>query len=115
MYLRPVIGLATAAVGVWAGAAAGIAPGAGAVTYRGEGRRSRVLRIGLATLAGGAAANLAERLLAGDVVDYPDLYIGPYHWPTFTLADVAIKAGIALLFLDAWLERRSASRLPAAG
>jgi signal peptidase II len=57
-------------------------------------------RVGLAMLAGGGAANLLERLLVGDVVDYLDVYVGSYHWPTFNLADTAITAGISLLLLD---------------
>ncbi len=87
------------------------------VMYVREGHRSRALSFGLATLAGGAAANLTERLLAGDVVDYLDVYVGAYHWPTFNLADVAINVGVGLLLLDAWQERgaaRGGARSPAA-
>jgi signal peptidase II len=69
---------------------------------------SRLEPRGLATLAGGATANLLERVVAGDVLDYLDFFLGPYHWPTFNLADVAINVGISLLLVDAW-QRRSAA------
>jgi signal peptidase II len=75
--------------------------------YVREGHKSGALRFGLAMLGGGAVANLLERLLAGEVVDYLDLYVGWYHWPTFNLADIAINVGVGLLALDAWRGRRS--------
>jgi signal peptidase II len=77
------------------------------MVYVRQGHESRSLRFGLATLAGGAGANLLERLLVGEVVDYLDIYVGRYHWPTFNLADIAINIGVGLLFLDAWRGRRS--------
>lgn len=80
------------------------------VMYIGEGHKSRLLRIGLASVAGGAAANLLERLLAADVVDYLDVYVGVYHWPTFNLGDTAITVGVGLLLLDALLGSRASRR-----
>lgn len=41
--------------------------------------RSRVLRLGLALSGGGAIANLYERLIYGEVVDYLDFYLGSYY------------------------------------
>lgn len=46
-------------------------------------------------VAGGALGNLVDRLLYGRVFDFLDLHLGPYHWPTFNLADAAITLGIA--------------------
>jgi signal peptidase II len=89
-------------IGVGFAALAGIA-----WMYLREGHESRVLRAGLTTLAGGASANLLERLLAGDVVDYLDFYAGSYHWPAFNLADVAINVGVGLMLLDAMWPARS--------
>lgn len=80
--------------------------------YIREGHESRPLRIGLAIMAGGAAANLWERLLAGDVVDYLDVYVGSYHWPTFNLADTAISVGVGLLLLDIVSRRRVLGQVP---
>ncbi|MBI3934981.1 MAG: signal peptidase II [Acidobacteria bacterium] len=55
---------------------------------------------GLALILGGAAGNLVDRLLRGQVVDFLDFYIGSYHWPAFNLADSAISIGAAALLWD---------------
>ena len=44
-------------------------------------------------IAGGALANVADRLTAGSVVDFID--IG--RWPVFNLADVMVLTGMGLL------------------
>jgi signal peptidase II len=49
--------------------------------------------VGLGLALGGAASNLADRVLRGAVVDF--IAIGP--WPTFNLADAAMVTGTALL------------------
>lgn len=51
------------------------------------------LAIGL--LAGGAVANLADRLPDGRVTDFIDLP----HWPSFNIADIAITLAMLLLLL----------------
>jgi signal peptidase II len=77
----------------------------------------------LAAVAGGAAGNLADRLLRspgparGAVVDW--IHVAGYP-PAFNLADVAIRAGaagalVAMLAADRWKTRRMAApgrRLP---
>lgn len=68
---------------------------------------------GLSLLLGGAAGNLLDRALRGEVVDFLDAYASweplrdwlvarfhTAHWPTFNLADSAIVVGIGLLLLD---------------
>jgi signal peptidase II len=49
--------------------------------------------VGLGLALGGAASNLADRVLRGAVVDF----IAVGVWPTFNLADVALVAGTVLL------------------
>jgi len=83
------------------------------VMYIREGHESRLLRIGLASVAGGAVANMLERLLAGEVVDYLDVYVGSYHWPTFNLADCAISVGVGLMLLDVLWGQRARQRAAA--
>ena len=56
--------------------------------------------VGLTFIFGGAASNLADRLLRGSVVDFLDVYIGSYHWPAFNAADSAIVIGSGLLLLE---------------
>lgn len=48
-------------------------------------------------LVGGAAGNIFDRLTRGYVVDFLDVYIGSFHWPTFNVADSALTVGQILL------------------
>jgi signal peptidase II len=52
--------------------------------------------IAFGLLAGGALGNLADRVRAGAVTDYVDLF----GWPPFNLADVAITLGVVVLALS---------------
>jgi signal peptidase II len=61
---------------------------------------NRLLQFALALILGGALGNLYDRLAYGYVVDFLELYIGPYHWPAFNVADSAISAGVVLLALE---------------
>lgn len=66
----------------------------------------RLLLTALALVAGGAVGNLADRIAAGAVTDFVDVFLGTYHWPAFNVADSAISVGIALLVLETLLPRR---------
>jgi signal peptidase II len=48
---------------------------------------------GLGLVVGGAAANVAERLRFGYVIDYLDVHV----WPVFNVADSAVVVGAGLL------------------
>lgn len=61
---------------------------------------SRLPRIGLALIMGGALGNLLDRVRLGYVVDFVDASWGPHHWPAFNAADSAISIGVCLLVLD---------------
>ncbi len=54
-------------------------------------------RWALSLIAGGAVGNLVDRIRFGEVVDFLDFYLGPYHWPAFNVADMAITAGAGML------------------
>lgn len=56
--------------------------------------------LALGLLGGGATGNLIDRVREGAVTDFIDLP----SWPTFNLADVAIVAGVAVLFWTAFRE-----------
>jgi signal peptidase II len=60
----------------------------------------RVARVGLALIIGGAAGNLIDRVLAGSVVDFVDVYFQSYHFWAFNVADSAISVGVAIMILD---------------
>ena len=58
---------------------------------------------GLALLIAGATGNVTDRILHGGVTDFLEVWIGPYRWPAFNVADSAITVGAALVLLDAIL------------
>ena len=64
-------------------------------------RASRVVRISLGLVLGGAVGNLIDRLRFGAVVDFIDIGIGETaRWPCFNVADTAITVGVILLVLN---------------
>ncbi len=54
----------------------------------------------LALVVGGALGNVIDRLVYGHVIDFLDVYVGHWHWPTFNVADSAITVGVAVLIID---------------
>jgi signal peptidase II len=60
----------------------------------------RLARVGLALIVGGAAGNLIDRITAGYVVDFVDVYWRTWHFWAFNVADAAITVGVALMILD---------------
>lgn len=58
---------------------------------------SRLLRISLVLIGGGAFGNLYDRSVSGEVIDFLDLYLGSWHWPAFNIADSAITVGAIIL------------------
>ena len=79
-----------------------------AYLYFGAMSNNKVAGIALPLIAGGALANLYERLAAGAVVDYLDFYISDYHWPAFNLADASITVGVVLLLIKCFFDRAEA-------
>src|ERR1035438_2140886 len=57
-------------------------------------------RLPYALVLGGAAGNLADRIIFRQVTDFLDFYAGSHHWPAFNIADAALTIGIALLFFN---------------
>ena len=69
-----------------------------------------IARIGLALIIGGAAGNLIDRIAAGSVVDFVDVYWRTWHFWAFNVADSAITIGVAIMILDMLgADRRTAS------
>ncbi len=60
----------------------------------------KLARVGLACILGGAAGNLIDRIAAGYVVDFVDVYYGGWHFWAFNVADSAITIGVAIMILD---------------
>lgn len=56
-------------------------------------------RVYLGMILGGAFGNLIDRLATGEVLDFIDMGIGRYRWPTYNVADIAVTIGAVLLIL----------------
>lgn len=61
---------------------------------------SALIRAGLALAIGGALSNALDRAVYGAVADFFHFHWGEWSFYIFNLADVAISAGVGLLFLD---------------
>ncbi|MEQ1883896.1 MAG: signal peptidase II [Bryobacteraceae bacterium] len=61
---------------------------------------SRLMRISLPMVFGGALGNLIDRIFRGTVTDFIQVFLGPYEYPSFNIADSAIFIGACLLVLD---------------
>jgi signal peptidase II len=68
--------------------------------------RLRIFVLGL--LVAGAIGNVVDRLRSAQgVVDFIEVGIGSYRWPTFNVADSAITVGAFALAVSLWLEGRT--------
>jgi len=67
--------------------------------YRALTSGQQSMRWAFALIFGGAIGNFIDRVRFGKVVDFLDVFIGSYHWPTFNVADSAISIGIGLFIL----------------
>ena len=56
-------------------------------------------KISICFITGGAIGNLIDRVFSGYVVDFIDLYVAIYHWPTFNIADAFITLGASVLVI----------------
>lgn len=45
-------------------------------------------------IIGGAISNVIDRLTHGFVIDFLDVHLGIWHWPTFNIADVFVVIGV---------------------
>ena len=80
--------------------------------YFSDAAQSRLTRLALAMILGGAVGNLIDRLRLGYVVDFVDWHWDHvYHWPAFNIADSSISVAVVLLLVELLLEgRRTASK-----
>jgi len=60
-----------------------------------------ILSAGLALVLGGAIGNVIDRLVLGSVVDFIQVLIAGWPFPSFNIADSAITVGAAFLIIDA--------------
>ena len=50
--------------------------------------------------------NVTDRLRLGFVVDFIDVQLGTWHYPTFNVADMAIVVGAGLMIIDLFLTKK---------
>ncbi|QJC37601.1 hypothetical protein GJU03_00300 [Enterobacteriaceae endosymbiont of Donacia bicoloricornis] len=51
-------------------------------------------------ILGGILGNFINRIKYGFVIDFIDIHISNYHFPTFNIADILIFIGIILIIKD---------------
>lgn len=69
------------------------------------GHVARTVAIGL--VCGGAVGNLIDRVRSpAGVIDFIDVGVNFYRWPTFNVADMAVTTGALLLAWVLWMEDR---------
>ena len=51
-------------------------------------------------IVSGAFSNLINRILQGYVIDFIDIHIYQYHWPSFNVADSCVVVGTILFFIS---------------
>ena len=84
-----------------------------ALLKRSDSYSGTALRIGLGFILGGAIGNLYDRILAGTVTDFIEVYKGTWSFPAFNVADSAITVGAAILIFDLLLPHRKPVPAPA--
>jgi signal peptidase II len=58
-----------------------------------------LIRLGLASVVGGAVGNLIDRVVHGHVIDFILVHAGSWSFPVFNLADSLITIGACLVVL----------------
>jgi len=62
--------------------------------------RQTILCAGLALVLGGALGNVIDRIYLGSVVDFIQVFIMGWPFPSFNVADSAISVGAVFLIID---------------
>ena len=60
---------------------------------------------GLSFVLGGALGNVIDRIRLGYVVDYAQVLINGWPFPSFNVADAAITIGAVLIIIDAIINK----------
>ncbi len=58
---------------------------------------TRTGRYALILVLAGAVGNLIDRVRLGEVIDFIDMGIGSYRWPTYNFADIYVTLGMIAL------------------
>lgn len=58
----------------------------------------------LGMVLGGALGNLTDRLRHGEVIDFLQVHLPGYTWPTFNVADSLVVVGVIVLMIETFFE-----------
>ena len=84
--------------------------------YRTSASAARLKVLALASVAGGAIGNVIDRLRwSRGVVDFLDVGVGEWRWPTFNISDIAVSIGACTLAVVLWREDAEIARARASG
>jgi len=64
----------------------------------------RVNQIGLGLIIGGIFGNTLDRILFGHVIDFLDVHLQFYRWPTFNIADSGFVVGTAIFLITQFFD-----------
>jgi len=76
------------------------------------GQKQTMRGLSFSLILAGAVGNLTDRLRFGEVIDFIDLHLGPYHWPAFNAADSAITVGVIFLVIQLIFEQKDSDGRP---
>jgi len=68
--------------------------------------KERLLKLSLSLIMAGALGNFIDRIFKGYVIDFLDVSVKGWHWPSFNVADSCISVG-AVLLIFIFLFKRS--------
>jgi len=57
----------------------------------------KAMRFALSLILAGALGNFIDRLFRGYVIDFLEVHVKKFYWPTFNIADSCISIGAVLL------------------
>jgi signal peptidase II len=65
----------------------------------------KTMKVALSLILAGAVGNLIDRVVRGSVIDFIEVHIRGFTWPTFNVADSCITVGASLLVLMLFIRR----------
>jgi signal peptidase II len=68
----------------------------------------KLVRASFAFIIAGALGNLIDRVARGYVVDFLEMHVKSFYWPTFNVADSCITIGAVLLIFVFFVRRQPA-------